>query len=238
MFRAPPRGIGHPATWHIAPSVSPTTGRQRTIEGQHAVCRDAGKHRPRSLVFERAHRQSFCRAQRTQSEPRENVGMMWNIGRPEHGAFELWPVLDHHADGPAIRAARRVPVERRWRRAIVPPPSRCHRRTDGRSWRTARSTPDRVSPAEESARTATRWANGWTAEQVSWTKPGSVSAADRGAAADRVVRLEDHDLASGLRKDDGRAQTVRARTDDDRVDHAYDENSRTDDAVLVLALVV
>ena len=63
-------------------------------------------------------------------------------------------------------------------------------------------------------------ANGWTAEQMSWTKPGSVSSADRTPPPISGFRLEHHDLASGLRKDDGRAQTVRPRTDDDRINHA------------------
>ena len=51
----------------------------------------------------RSRRDRDCLADQTQSELREHVWMVWNIGRPEHGAFQLWPVLDHRADGPAIR---------------------------------------------------------------------------------------------------------------------------------------
>src|SRR6202171_76692 len=58
------------------------------------------------------------------------------------------------------------------------------------------------------------------------------------SAADGLFRLEHHDLVSGRREDDGRAQTVGPRTDYNRINHSYDENNSTDAGVLVLTLVV
>ena len=46
----------------------------------------------------------------------------------------------------------------------------------------------RARPAAGTGRTASASASGWTAEQTSWTKPGSVSSAERGAAADACRR--------------------------------------------------
>jgi hypothetical protein len=51
-----------------------------------------------------------------------------------------------------------------------------------------------------------------------------------------MFRLVHHDLAAGAREDDGRAETIRPRTDYNRIEHSYDEDSSTHVGVWVLTV--
>ena len=106
MRCAPPRGIGQPATWHIAPSVEADAGGQRAVERQHAVRGDAGKHRPGSFVAgtrcSPGLPPSAAPAVRTAAS---TTGWRGTVERPEHRPLEPRPVVDDRAD--------RLPVARR-----------------------------------------------------------------------------------------------------------------------------
>ena len=78
----------------------------------------------------------------------------------------------------------------------------------------AHSSPWRSRPSGSSAGEPTTI--GWIAEQSSWTRPGSVSSAAAGAAADRLGGLEHRHLDPGARQRRGAGEAVRPGADDDR----------------------
>jgi hypothetical protein len=156
-----------------------------------------------------------------QSEPREHEGMPWKTDRPEHGALEPRPVLDHRAYHPqigvAIRPQRRGgSVERSFHEngAGIVERTADH---DGRHDPFQPVRRERKAPPE---RRRNREQMNGRADVVN--KAGEGELGRPYSAADGLFRLEHHDLASGSGKDDGRAQTVRPRTDDNRIRHSYD----------------
>ena len=70
-FARPPRGNTHPARCAVVPSTSPERCRDRVLSGSIPCAASPGKERARVGVGERARRESGCRPDRTQPEPRE-----------------------------------------------------------------------------------------------------------------------------------------------------------------------
>ena len=214
---APPRGIGQPATWHSAPSVRPTPAvSARSSGSMPCAAMPANSARVRSSANALVARPRPTAAPAGRSARAQPDGAAIAAGRAPRAraAANRRRPRRSACVGVAVPARAARPSLR----AIAPRPRRPRRRTDAPASPAARSIRARAPRAAASARTATRRANGWTAEQMSCENPGSVSSADRAPPPMRLVRFEHHDLAPGLRQDDGGAQAVRPRTDDDGID--------------------
>ena len=179
MRCAPPRGNGQPPVCAHTPSTSPTAALSGDLERQRGMRGHSGKQGARAMARESAIRPAPRRANRRHAEPRQQQRMARHAERGQHVVAQARPGVGERLEQRPPGFAVAVPdwprsrsIERSSRTA-VPSSSGCASGASG--WTHSRPCAASGNCSKHGEHTA----RGCTAEQISWTNPGSVNSADR-----------------------------------------------------------
>ena len=198
MACEPPSATTHPFACAATISISPTAAGHRPVESRERVRGHAGPQRPGLPPSCHTLGQGGGRQHRAGTEARQRQRMarhpqdrLGGVGeqvvevrrhRLEHPRRHRWTVAPETNGGPVDRSMQDAGG------TVVQRMGAVHLRLQPRE------------PAEasfNSTKNGDASAIGWTAEQWSWTRPGTISSALRCPAADRVEGLEHGHVETG-----------------------------------------